>query len=114
AAEVPVVLDEARPSALGADTHGDLVQRHEGEFSPDPAAAQTGLGLGMRSPEVDFDVFDATTLEGSNRNWRELRNRCPVAWTEHNGGHWVITRYEEVAEAFRSWEQFSSARTDPE
>ena len=54
----------------------------------------------MRSPEVDFDVFDATTLEGSNRNWRELRDRCPVAWTEHNGGHWVITRYEEVAEAF--------------
>jgi len=68
----------------------------------------------MRSPQVDFDVFDATTLEGSNQSWREVRDRCPVAWTEHNGGHWVISQYEQVAEAFRAWEQFSSARTDPE
>ena len=37
-----------------------------------------------------------------------------MAWTERNGGHWVISRYDEVAEAFRAWEQFSSARTDPD
>src|SRR4029079_49025 len=43
----------------------------------------------------------------------ELRDAHAVAWTEHNGGHWVITRHEEVAEAFRTWEVFASARTDP-
>jgi cytochrome P450 len=67
----------------------------------------------MRSPEVDFDVFEASTLADSDASWRELRDAHAVAWTERNGGHWVITRHEEVAEAFRSWEQFSSARTDP-
>ena len=42
------------------------------------------------------------------------RERCPVAWTEHHGGYWVISGYDEVAAAFRDWEHFSSARTDPE
>ena len=39
---------------------------------------------------------------------------CPVAWTESNGGHWVLSDYASVAAAFRDWETFSSARTDPE
>jgi len=67
----------------------------------------------MRPPEVDFDVFEASTLADSVASWRDVRDAHAVAWTERNGGHWVITRHEEVAEAFRSWEQFSSARTDP-
>ena len=37
-----------------------------------------------------------------------------MAWTERDGGYWVISGYEEVAAAFRDWEHFSSARTDPE
>jgi len=65
-----------------------------------------------RAPVVDFDVFAATTMAESNAAWRALRG-CPVAWTHHHGGHWVISGYEAVAEAFRDWETFSSARTDP-
>lgn len=67
----------------------------------------------IRSPEVDFDVFAATTMGASNAAWDTLRTTCPVAWTPHNGGHWVLSRYDDVAEAFRDWETFSSARTDP-
>jgi cytochrome P450 len=37
-----------------------------------------------------------------------------VAWTEANGGHWVVSGYREVASAFKNWEAFSSARTEPE
>ena len=40
--------------------------------------------------------------------------QCPVGWTEHFGGYWVVSRYEEVAAAFRDWEHFSSARTEPD
>ena len=29
-------------------------------------------------------------------------------------GHWVISSYDAVASAFRDWERFSSARTDPD
>lgn len=62
---------------------------------------------------VDFDVLAPTTMKANNAAWAAVRTRCPVAWTPHNGGHWVVAGYEQVAEAFRHWEQFSSARTDP-
>jgi cytochrome P450 len=65
-------------------------------------------------PTVDFDLFATVTRAQSDESWRVPRERCPVAWTEHHGGCWVISGYEEVAAAFRDWEHFSSARTDPE
>jgi len=67
-----------------------------------------------RRPVVDFDLFAAVTRADSDESWRELREQCPVGWTERNGGYWVVSGYEEVAAAFRDWEHFSSARTDPE
>jgi cytochrome P450 len=66
-----------------------------------------------RCPVVSFDHFTHVTLEGSDTAWRELRQEHPVAWTEANGGHWIISGYDEVADAFRDWETFSSARVDP-
>jgi cytochrome P450 len=69
---------------------------------------------GARSPVVDFDLFAATSRERSDAAWRELREECPVAWTDRNGGHWIVSGYEQVAAAFRDWEHFSSARTNPE
>jgi cytochrome P450 len=63
---------------------------------------------------VDFDHYAHRSIRDSDDAWRALRERCPVAWTEANGGHWVLAGYEEVAAAFKDWETFSSARTDPE
>jgi cytochrome P450 len=71
------------------------------------------MGESIRAPQVEFDVFATQTMTANNTAWDEVRATCPVAWTPHNGGHWVISGYEEVAEAFRDWETFSSARTDP-
>lgn len=68
----------------------------------------------IRTPEIDFDVYATQTMAANNAAWDAVRTTCPVAWTPHNGGHWVISAYEHVAEAFRDWETFSSARTDPE
>jgi cytochrome P450 len=66
-------------------------------------------------PQIDFDLFGATTRAGSDEAWRAVRDSgCPVAWTEHNGGHWVVSSYDAVAAAFRDWERFSSVRTDPD
>jgi cytochrome P450 len=69
-----------------------------------------------RRPVVDFDLDAATSRAASDAAWEAVRaTGCPVAWTERNGGHWVITGYEEVAAAFRDWERFSSARlNDPD
>ncbi len=64
-------------------------------------------------PVVDFDVFTHTSSAGSDAAWRAVRERCPVAWTEAAGGHWLVAGYDAVTTAFRDWETFSSARTDP-
>lgn len=67
----------------------------------------------IRTPQVDFDVFATQTMSTNNAAWDAVRRACPVAWTPHNGGHWVVSGYAPVADAFRDWEVFSSARTDP-
>ena len=66
-----------------------------------------------RGPVVDFNHFTHVTLGGSDESWRELREQHPVAWTDASGGHWVLTGYDAVSQAFRDWETFSSARTNP-
>ncbi len=75
--------------------------------------AHDEMKAATRTPVVDFDLFAATSRDSSDEAWREVREECPVAWTERNGGHWVVSGYEEVATAFRDWEHFSSARTNP-
>jgi cytochrome P450 len=66
-----------------------------------------------RVPAIDFDLFGPVTRADSDASWVEPRERCPVAWSDRHGGFWVISGYDEVAAAFRDWEHFSSARTDP-
>lgn len=70
--------------------------------------------MSTRRPIVDFDLFAAVTRVESDDSWRDARAQGPVGWTEHHGGYWVVSGYDEVAAAFRDWEHFSSARTDPE
>ena len=67
-----------------------------------------------RQPAYDFDLFGSVTRAESDASWVEPREQCPVAWSDRHGGFWLITGYDEVAAAFRDWEHFSSARTDPE
>jgi cytochrome P450 len=75
----------------------------------------TEIGGGLpKQPVIDFDHYRQRSLSESDLAWREVRRECPVAWTEANGGHWVVSSYQEVASAFKDWETFSSARTDPE
>jgi cytochrome P450 len=78
------------------------------------AVAEQGPAVGGERRGIDFDLFAAVTRAESDELWREARADCPVAWTERNGGHWIVSGYDEVAAAFRDWEHFSSARTDPE
>ena len=67
-----------------------------------------------REPRVAFDHFAQESLQASTDAWRAVRDACPVAWTDANDGHWVLSGYAEVTAAFRDWGTFSSARTDPQ
>jgi cytochrome P450 len=60
-----------------------------------------------------FDHFSHRSMAESDQAWKELREQCPVAWTEANGGYWIAAGYEAVSAGFRDWESFSSARSDP-
>lgn len=52
------------------------------------------------------------------KNWpaefRQLREQCPIAWTEEHGGYWVVTRYADVVSMAQDGATFSSHKTfDP-
>ncbi len=61
-----------------------------------------------KRPVVDFD-HHAPDFDAS-KTYAELRERCPVAWSEAHGGFWVVSRYEDIANVARKDDTFSSAR----
>jgi cytochrome P450 len=63
-----------------------------------------------RCPVVDFDHHRPASEITAEQATRALRGQCPVAWSEHHGGFWIISRYAEVAQALKSYRSFSSSR----
>lgn len=63
-----------------------------------------------RCPVTSFDHHQPATEITPEESTRELREQCPVAWSDKHGGFWVISRYDEVAYALKNWRQFSSSR----
>jgi cytochrome P450 len=57
---------------------------------------------------TNFDHHGSNLPSDSFNVYAEMRAQCPVAWTEANGGYWVITGHEQVAEASRNYEIFTS------
>src|SRR5690606_35864624 len=62
------------------------------------------------APVVDY--FDPNSPEYPSKRlqWFEeaRQNAGPVFWTPNGGGHWVVIGYEELLEAAKDWETFSS------
>lgn len=59
----------------------------------------------------DFDVYDvalAYPVDNFQQRVAELAEQGPVVYSNHYGGHWLITQYKEVAEVLRDPERFSS------
>lgn len=59
-------------------------------------------------PLVDFDTLDPDFIHSPFDKYSELRSECPVAFTEMDGGLWLLSRYEDVRRAFLDHETFSS------
>jgi hypothetical protein len=47
---------------------------------------------------VDFDQHSLQYKAGFPEISHEVRSRCPVAWTEHYGGYWVISGRDVIGE----------------
>jgi cytochrome P450 len=57
---------------------------------------------------VEFDCFDIPDSDDPQLAWRRLQESGPeIFWTPHNGGHWVLTRAEDIERAQTDYERFS-------
>jgi cytochrome P450 len=62
-------------------------------------------------PRVDFDHHSPEIAPDPYPAYAQLRERCPVAWSEQHGGFWVLTDYASVYAASQDDDTFRSAPT---
>lgn len=67
------------------------------------------LHPGAECPIVDFDHHSSGFANDPWSTLRELRETCPVAYTENYGGFWVLTSYDEIKAVATDDVRFSSA-----
>lgn len=58
----------------------------------------------------DWDPLSVEAMEDPIRIQSQLRDQCPVAWTERGGGFWSIFRYEDITRVARDPEGFTQGR----
>jgi cytochrome P450 len=68
----------------------------------------TGLG-GV--PVVSVDIGRSGPVCSHFEEWDELREKHPAFWTDTNGGHWVVTRFDAIRSALQQVETFSTEST---
>ncbi len=64
-----------------------------------PSPCDLGRAFTVHVPELQEDPFPLLA---------ELRSRCPIAWSDAEGGFWVISRYEDARFVLQHPELFSS------
>src|SRR4051812_44080608 len=55
-----------------------------------------------------FELHDPAIQEDPYPTYALLREQCPVAWSEQNGGHWTVTKYDLASEVFQDPETYSN------
>jgi len=77
-------------------------------------SGSTDQAEASRGCPVHFDHESEQHAAHWPAEFRELRERCPVAWADSHGGFWVATRYRDVVAMAQDSEAFSSLKTfDP-
>jgi len=62
-------------------------------------------------PELvrDVDIFAIEPVDGDiHLGWHRLHDGPDIFWTPRNAGHWVFTRADDIQEAYRTPDRFSS------
>jgi len=73
-----------------------------------------GIGASKGCP-IDFNHESEEHAANWPSEFREMREKCPVAWTDKLGGYWVATRYKDVVAMAQNDATFSSFKTfDPQ
>jgi cytochrome P450 len=66
----------------------------------------------LRQPIVDFDHHSPEFNADPHTAWQSLRETCPVGWSEHYGGFWIVADYEGNHVALKNHAVFTSERVD--
>ncbi|QTH21128.1 cytochrome P450 [Rhizorhabdus wittichii] len=57
--------------------------------------------------QVDFDYYAVKPVGGDIQlGWKTLHEGPDMFWTPRNGGHWVVTRAEDIYDIYRDDERF--------
>ena len=61
---------------------------------------------------VDWNVYDPPRAReiGPHLAWKKLQDGPDIVWTPRNGGHWIVTRGEDVDFIQRNHDPFSFER----
>ena len=54
----------------------------------------------------DYDPLAPQTFTSNYAQFRELRDHCPLAWSDAFDGFWMMTRYDDVVAALADWENY--------
>ena len=57
---------------------------------------------------TDYELLDQSYAASPYAIWDDLRERCPVAHSDRNGGSWMPTTNEDVREIAKNTEIFTS------
>lgn len=63
----------------------------------------------MTGRAAEWDPFAPEAVADPAASWAELRERCPVAWSERQNGFWVVTRYNDAVELARHADRFNNS-----
>lgn len=67
----------------------------------------SGSLTAIRTP--DWDPFSHDAVADPPASWAELRERCPVAWSDRQSGFWVVSRYDDAVEIARHADRFNNS-----
>ncbi len=65
--------------------------------------------MNSNRPESDIDLYTDSVLQDPYPFYRQLRDQAPAVWLKPIGMY-ALTRFEDVRDALRNWQVFSSAR----
>lgn len=73
-----------------------------------PPTGALGHAKRKQDVTVDFDHHRSVAEASPDQAYAALRRDFPVAWSEHHGGFWVVSTYQELRSMFTNWAAFKS------
>jgi cytochrome P450 len=59
-------------------------------------------------PTPDFDPDVPEDFDSPHAMFKDLRQRCPVAYSDAMGGFWAVTKYDDIVRVLTDWRTFTT------